>query len=53
MRNFNKLEKWVNRNLMKFNKKCKILHLGRNNPRQEYILEVHSAGKQIQMWTLD
>lgn len=37
-RNFNKLEKWVNRNFMKFNKKCKVFHLGRNNPRSEHFL---------------
>ncbi|KAK4816685.1 hypothetical protein QYF61_019921 [Mycteria americana] len=32
-RDFSKLEVWANRKLMEFNKrKCKILHLGRNNP---------------------
>ncbi|KAK4827299.1 hypothetical protein QYF61_016526 [Mycteria americana] len=34
-----RLEKWRNRNLMKFSKgKCKLLPLGRNNPRHQYTL---------------
>ncbi|PKU28444.1 rna-directed dna polymerase from mobile element jockey-like [Limosa lapponica baueri] len=33
-----RLEKWVDRNLMKFNKdKCKVLHLGRNNSMHQYL----------------
>lgn len=32
-----RLEKWPGRNLMKFYKvKCKVLHLGRNNPRHQH-----------------
>lgn len=37
-RNLNSLEKWVNRNLMKFNKRWKVLQLGRNNPEHQYML---------------
>lgn len=31
-----KLEKWVDRNLMKLNKKCKVLQLRRNSLRHQY-----------------
>ena len=35
-RDWNRLEKWADRNLMKFNKgKCKALYLIQNNPEQQ------------------
>ncbi|KAK4828523.1 hypothetical protein QYF61_026945 [Mycteria americana] len=38
-RDLNRLEKWADRNVMKFNKgKCKVLFLGQNIPIHQYIL---------------
>uniref|UniRef100_A0A8B9E1L1 Reverse transcriptase domain-containing protein n=1 Tax=Anser cygnoides TaxID=8845 RepID=A0A8B9E1L1_ANSCY len=34
-----RLENWAGRNLMKYNEgKCRVLHLGKNNPRHQYKL---------------
>ncbi|GAB0177576.1 hypothetical protein GRJ2_000222900 [Grus japonensis] len=38
-------DRWVEMNLMKFNKdKCRVLHLGRNNPKHQYRLGVDLLG---------
>ncbi|GAB0190318.1 mitochondrial enolase superfamily member 1 [Grus japonensis] len=38
-RYLDRMEKWADRNVTEFNKgKCKVLHLGRNNPRHQYML---------------
>ncbi|KAK4830024.1 hypothetical protein QYF61_008287 [Mycteria americana] len=38
-RDLDRLEKWADKNLMKYNmEKCKVLHMGKNDPRHQYML---------------
>ncbi|GAB0183246.1 mitochondrial enolase superfamily member 1 [Grus japonensis] len=44
-RDMDRIEIWVERNLMKFNKgKCRVPHLGQNNPKHQYRLGVDLLG---------
>ncbi|KAJ7408684.1 hypothetical protein WISP_119109 [Willisornis vidua] len=56
-RDLDRLEKWADRNLMKFSKgKCKVLDLGRNNPIHQHMLgtiqmESSSTEKDLEVLT--
>lgn len=55
-RDVNRLRKWTYRDLMKFSKgKCQLLHLGRKNPNQQYMLGADQlkssfAEKNLGVW---
>ncbi|GAB0190135.1 cAMP-dependent protein kinase inhibitor alpha [Grus japonensis] len=54
-RDLDRLERWICMNTMKFNKaKCKVLHMGRRNPKHNYRLggewiESSPEGKDLGM----
>ena len=51
-RDLNRLDKWADRNLVKFNKgKFKVLRLRRNNPMHQYNLEMRRLSGILSMCT--
>ncbi|KAJ7417705.1 hypothetical protein BTVI_31748 [Pitangus sulphuratus] len=55
LKGLNRLERWVEKNYIRFSKgKCRILHLGKNNPRHQYrlgddLLESSSVEKDMEV----
>ncbi|GAB0207725.1 hypothetical protein GRJ2_003238200 [Grus japonensis] len=50
-RDFDRLERWVHANYMKFNKaKCKVLHMSRGNPKQKYRLYGFRVALRRRTW---
>ena len=52
-RDLDRLERWAEGNLMKYNKsKCMVMQLGRNNPLHQYRLGVHllESGSVEKTW---
>jgi len=55
-RDLDRLERWAERNLMKFNKgECTVLHLGRNNLMHQYrlgvdLLQSSSVERDLVSW---